>query len=238
MNSQQKSDFSIIIATYNEEKYLPDCLAAIKNQNFKGSKEIIIIDSHSTDNTLSIAEKAGVKIFQTKKEGPGLAKRAGCLKAKADLVAFIDADITIPKNWLQTAYRNLENPKVVATGGPYLFRTCWKFFKPLNKALYLLILKLFKLLPGGSIAFKKKSYFEAGGIPKGVTFGEDVYLCSRLSKVGKIMVDPKLSVVESGRRLSIKGLINGYYSYLKQTFKFFKSGNVEELKKIKMENIS
>jgi len=171
--NKQKFDFSIIVPTYNEEKYLGACLNSIQNQDFEGKKEVIVIDSYSTDKTPSIAKQYGVRFYQVKREGPGLAKRAGCQKATADLIMLTDSDIIYPPHWLKKAYQNLKDPEVCATGGPYVFQNLPKILWPINKYLYCLALKLLRLVPGGSMAFKKRCYLKVGGLPEGVTFGED-----------------------------------------------------------------
>jgi len=52
---------SITIPTKNAEKTLGLCLEAVKNQTYPNI-ETIVIDSYSTDKTLDIAKKHGVKI--------------------------------------------------------------------------------------------------------------------------------------------------------------------------------
>ncbi len=59
-----KPEISTIILTYNEEKHIERC---IKNaQQF--SKDIYVVDSFSTDQTIAIAEALGAKVFQNKWE--------------------------------------------------------------------------------------------------------------------------------------------------------------------------
>ena len=49
---------SVLIVSYNEENYIAKCLNSLIEQTYPKKKyEIIIIDSGSTDNTLSIAKK-------------------------------------------------------------------------------------------------------------------------------------------------------------------------------------
>lgn len=50
-------DVSLIITTYNEEKYLPILLDSINNQKTDLKMEIIIIDDSSTDGTLDIIKQ-------------------------------------------------------------------------------------------------------------------------------------------------------------------------------------
>jgi len=48
---------SVVIHTYNSEKYLEECLESVKSV-----EEIVICDMHSTDRTIEIAQKYGAKI--------------------------------------------------------------------------------------------------------------------------------------------------------------------------------
>lgn len=50
-------DVSLVITTYNEEKYLPILLGSINNQKTDLKMEIIIIDDSSTDETLNIIKQ-------------------------------------------------------------------------------------------------------------------------------------------------------------------------------------
>ena len=50
---------SILILTLNEEKNLPACLEAIA-----WCDDIVVLDSFSTDGTVEIAKKFGVRVYQ------------------------------------------------------------------------------------------------------------------------------------------------------------------------------
>jgi len=52
---------SVVLATFNEEKNISDCLSSIKDI----ADEIIIVDGGSSDNTVKIAEQFGAKIIIT-----------------------------------------------------------------------------------------------------------------------------------------------------------------------------
>ncbi|NDW09012.1 glycosyltransferase family 2 protein [Dysgonomonas sp. 520] len=55
-------DLSVIVLTYNEEIHIRRCIENVKSL----AKDIFIVDSYSTDNTLHIAEELGAKIYQNK----------------------------------------------------------------------------------------------------------------------------------------------------------------------------
>jgi len=82
------SKLSAIIITLNEGKDLPKCLNSIKNM----ADEILVIDSGSTDKTVSIAEKFGVKVYFRKFDNYANQKNYASSKASGDWILSIDAD--------------------------------------------------------------------------------------------------------------------------------------------------
>jgi len=91
---------SIIVPVYNEEKTVAACLDGIVNKQLVGvRKEIIIVESNSTDSTRQIVEMfarehSDVKlILQDKPLGKGHAVRAGFSEATGDFIAIQDADL-------------------------------------------------------------------------------------------------------------------------------------------------
>ncbi|MBW2981728.1 glycosyltransferase, partial [Candidatus Woesearchaeota archaeon] len=89
---------SIIIITKNEERCLPKLLKSLEDQTFKDF-EIIVSDAKSTDKTREIAEKHGYKIIDGGKPAKG--RNNGARAAKNDLLLFLDADVILPKDFLE-----------------------------------------------------------------------------------------------------------------------------------------
>ena len=58
---------SIVVRAYNEEKHIGQLLEGIKQQTLK-EREVILVDSGSTDLTVKIAKKYGVRIVKINKE--------------------------------------------------------------------------------------------------------------------------------------------------------------------------
>ena len=86
---------SIVIATFNEEKNIKDCLKSIKDI----ADEIIIVDGQSTDKTPQIAKKMGATIISVpnKPDDFHANKQLGIDKAKGEWILQLDADERVTK---------------------------------------------------------------------------------------------------------------------------------------------
>lgn len=85
---------SIVIAVYNIEEYIKDCILSVTSQNFE-DYEVILVDDGSTDNSGDICESyAGAHVFVYHKENGGLsdARNYGLAKAQGEYVLFVDGD--------------------------------------------------------------------------------------------------------------------------------------------------
>lgn len=215
MNKNSKIQISIIIAAYNEEKYLPHCLESIKKQNFMGITEVIVVDNNSTDKTAQIAQKWGAKVVPEKTQGIAPAKARGAKEAKGEIIAFIDADITCRPDWLSQIWKNFEkNPKLVALGGPYILENLSPWKQKISKIIHLSLLKILKMVPGGCMAFKKTAFEKVGGFSHEISFGEDIDISLKIVNAGKVSAKEKLAVFESGRR-SRQGFMSFWVDYLR-----------------------
>ncbi len=57
-----ENGISIIIPTCNGGRVFSECLSAIKQQNYAGPLQLIVVDSGSTDKTVELAVKAGAQV--------------------------------------------------------------------------------------------------------------------------------------------------------------------------------
>lgn len=81
---------SAVIITYNEAHNLRPTLEALR-----WADEVVVVDSHSTDGTVSIAQEFGAKVILQKFLGFGPQKRFAVEQASHDWVLVVDADEVI-----------------------------------------------------------------------------------------------------------------------------------------------
>ncbi len=89
---------SVIVANYNNEKYIRDCLDSIMSQTFK-DLEIIVSDDCSTDNSLEIAKEYEKKyqgivkmISSSINRGVAQTRHEAILQAKGEYITTLDSD--------------------------------------------------------------------------------------------------------------------------------------------------
>ena len=97
---------SIIMPTYNCEKYIDRAISAIDEQTFR-DWELLVIDDCSTDGTPELVRRWVEKnsritlIIKEKNGGPGEAKNIGISKARGKYITFCDADDWLEKEALE-----------------------------------------------------------------------------------------------------------------------------------------
>jgi glycosyltransferase involved in cell wall biosynthesis len=97
---------TVIIPTFNEENYLDDCLHSVSFAN-----QLIVIDSFSSDNTISIAKKWNCEIIQRKFDNFSNQKNEAIKQAKSDWILFLDADERITPKLKMEILETINDPK-------------------------------------------------------------------------------------------------------------------------------
>jgi rhamnosyltransferase len=124
---------AIIIRTKNEAKMLGSVLKGIDNQDFI-DKEVVIVDSGSTDNTLQIAESWKAKIFKIPPEDFtfGYALNYGAAKTDSEFICYLSGH-AVPYNekWLSTLLEPMQKNERVA--GAYSRQIAFPGHNPLER---------------------------------------------------------------------------------------------------------
>ncbi|MBN2556270.1 MAG: glycosyltransferase family 2 protein [Anaerolineales bacterium] len=120
---------SVIIRSYNEEKHIGRLLTGIMEQTLK-DVEIILVDSGSTDATVSIASRYPVKVVSIKPEDFtfGRSLNIGCEAASGEFLVLASAHVyPVYPDWLDKLIAPFADPGVALTYGQQRGNTTTKF---------------------------------------------------------------------------------------------------------------
>ena len=218
---------SIIIPTKNNGDILEKCLSSIKNQDYPKDKyEVIIIDGHSTDDTVEIAKKYRCKIAYEDVGTRGGACNIGIKNAKGEFIAFTDGDCVVPKDWLRNLIKHFNDKNIASVGGPNITpEDDTEFAKCVGEVLSFLskpgsrygfnadeVIETFHN-SGCNVVYRKKVIEEAGWFNEKLVTCEDEELDYRIKEKGyKILYTPDAKVYHY-RRPTWKRFYKQAYKY-------------------------
>ncbi len=99
---------SVVILTKNEEKNIEHVLKSVSFAD-----EILVVDDHSSDETVLLAKKHGAKIVEFKGENDDFSKRrnVGMKEARNTWILYVDADEEVSKELAKDIQATLVSPK-------------------------------------------------------------------------------------------------------------------------------
>lgn len=179
---------SVIICTYNRDKYIYNVLKSLADNTLSPDQyEIVLVDNNCTDNTRSECDRfvqdfpeVTLRYFVETDQGLSHARNRGINESKGNVLVYVDDDALVNKEYLQT-YADFFNrhPEIDAAGGPIIpkYETeepAWMSY--FTKAL----ITGYKYLGNKEKAFPKNDY--PGG-------GNAAYQASVFEKVGLFNVE-------------------------------------------------
>jgi glycosyltransferase involved in cell wall biosynthesis len=115
---------TVIIITKNEELHISLCLESVK-----WADEIIVLDSGSTDKTISVCKKFTPHVFETDWQGFGIQKQRALEKASFDWVLSLDADEIVTSELHAEIETAMQSTKYSGYKIPFLSTYCGKQIK-------------------------------------------------------------------------------------------------------------
>ncbi len=210
--AKKRIDISVIVPSYNEEKYIGACLAAIRRQKFSGAYEIIVGDGDSTDNTQKISRDYGACVVEETFGTPSGGRYIAAKKARGRIFAFTSSDVQPCQDWLQNIYEAFEDRGVVWTVGSVrplegrfveeLGATVLNFFAAVLNRVGLAYVN------GDNVAARADAYHRCGGFNPRLMTSEDTDLGMRLMRQGKFAYAGNATVLISMRRVRKWGYMN------------------------------
>ena len=193
--------FSILIANYNNGRYLQEAIDSVLAQTY-GNWEVILVDDKSTDDSRAIYEKyvadSRFKIYYNDvNRGCGYTKRRCAELATGELCGFLDPDDALLPEALETMVKaHAEHPEC-----SLIYSTCyrysgdrkvempvWDFIGPIPEDSDFLIYR--KKLVSHFVSFKRDAYLKTSGIDATLKAAVDRDLYYRLEEQGKLLYIP------------------------------------------------
>lgn len=117
---------SVIICTYNRDKFLYDALQHVAVNKFPAENyEIVLINNNSTDNTETECQRfeknfpqINFRYFVETKQGLSHARNRGIDESRGDILVFLDDDSFVKSDYLEKLQQNISrHPEAMAFGG-------------------------------------------------------------------------------------------------------------------------
>lgn len=113
----------LVVPALNAAATLEACLKSILLQAGIGPQDVTVVDNGSTDATRTMAFASGVQVLDCATPGAGAARNVGIAAAREDpprYLAFVDADVVLPADWLTCALDGLHRlgNNAAGVGGP------------------------------------------------------------------------------------------------------------------------
>jgi GT2 family glycosyltransferase len=167
---------------------------------------VIVIDNGSTDGSREIAEKSGALVLADKTKNVSGLRNLGALRAKGDILAFVDADCTVSRDWLTRAVVYFEKADVAAWGSPPSVPSgaTW-----VQRAWYLVRKKDQEVqevdwLESMNLFVRRDQFISIGGFNENLVTCEDADFSYRIAKHGRIVSDSRIAVIHLGEASTVR----------------------------------
>lgn len=224
---------SIAIPTFNCEKNIKECLKSLKKQTYK-PLEIIVVDSFSADKTPEIAKKYNSKVYSFGRDpknihafGAPYQRNFGAAKATGEYLYWLDSDMRLPPDLIETCVKELEGQKADAVIIPELSvgESFWAECRRLEKECYN---KASHSYTDTARFLKKKVWDKIGGIDPALGGNDDFDLQIKLDKNGYKTIKIKKHVLHYEGKLSLKKQMTKKFVYGKTVLNYLKKHKNEK----------
>lgn len=237
---------SVIIAARNEEKNIGSCLFSIIKQTYpENSFEIIVVNDHSSDGTVSVVnsfKKSNIKIINLEdftgatilNSYKKAAIELAIGMAKGNLIVTTDADCVVTRKWLETiaAFYSEYDPIFIAA--PVVYSN------PLTSdSTFLRLLKIFQSLDflslqgitaasvstrfhnmcnGANLAYTKRVFEKVNGFEgiDGIASGDDMLLMHKIQRV----YPDKVGFIKSTNVIVETQPVNSFKEFMNQRIRW------------------
>lgn len=216
---------SIILPTLNEAGYLGRTLRQLSILD-PPAWEVLVVDGGSEDETMTIAQTAGVRVLFSSDRGRAIQMNQGAKAATGEILCFLHADTWVTDDLIAVIEQTLADSTVVGGGFISLMvgsqTTRWfvslhnylkTFYAPLLFRPHLFFKGLRLLFGDQAIFCRRSDFWECGGFNSALPIMEEADLCLKLVQRGRIRQVNRI-VQSSDRRVARWGSLKATAIYL------------------------
>jgi len=175
---------SFVVIGLNEAVHLEACLRSALEASWpEEAREVIYVDSGSTDGSLEIARGLEVRVLRLEDPRPNAAKgrNLGWKNAKGKLVQFLDGDMEVHPDWPRKGWETLkEHPEAGLVFGHVLEKHPKNLFSRLFELDWGPVREGPEKVVGGAALYRADALRATGGFDASLGGGEEPELCWRL----------------------------------------------------------
>lgn len=199
---------SVLIDTYNHERFIEEAIVSVLEQDFPASdREILVVDDGSTDRTPEIIRKfePNVRLLPKENGGQASAFNAGIPECKGEIVAFLDGDDWWERKKLFVVIAEFESHPQIGTfghgftevdaGGEPLAviapkTECESRLHDLKDGFDFLVLRAF--FGTSRLAIRRNILEQVGPLPGGLEIEGDEFLATVATALGgaRVLTEP------------------------------------------------
>jgi glycosyltransferase involved in cell wall biosynthesis len=180
---------SVVIPAHNSAATVGRTLDALSRQDLDGELEVIVVDDGSTDRTAHVVRDVGiqVRLLTQENRGPAAARNLGVAEARAEVIAFTDADCFPAPGWLRAGLEAIRDADLVQGAvrpDPRAPR------HPLDRTVW--VVEESGLYETANVFVRREAFERLGGfedwlpVAVGKPLAEDVWLGWRLRRAGGV----------------------------------------------------
>ena len=208
---------SAIIIAYNEEPFILSIINELEKQRYGDTYEIILADGGSTDHTVALAQKEGIKIVYCRK-GKACQMNDAAKIAKGPILFFVHADMKLHDHTFSNIQRQIDRG-IDGGGFSNVFDRHNEKIKYLGK---LMNFRLFDkreqsdkgIFYGDNGIFVKKEVFHSLGGFKEIPIMEDYDFSIRMRQRFKVKKIKEPSIIVSARRHIKAGFLKTRFQWV------------------------
>lgn len=226
---KREPEVSIVVPTYNEEKYIRRALEGLFSQKVDFDYEVIVSDGYSTDWTVKIAKELGARVVFEPKRTIAAGRHTGFMTAHGKIIVSSSADVEVDPHWLEKLVAPIQSGKYVTTAGPVIPRDgnvvehafAIAFLTPAALGLSKIG---FPYVVADNMAIKADIFKRIGGFDTDMITSEDTYLVKKAKKYGKFRFVRGAPVFVSMRRVRKWGYPKFLAYHSSNFFRFYLTG--------------